>query len=200
MLLAVNWYQPHERLNKRGEYAVYHNNHARLVSRALARSCFFYPGLKLWAVACFTGYCFLSYTDGGFVGDPKLRGWASCPLGRTCRMVLFVLVGACDEFATQLRQSGTYIAMDNFFSSPILFLCLLWHGIFAVGTLKDIHRGASQAVQYWTVTRQTPRKKGEMVFARFGFLAFAQWKDSKLVRLLSTIHVKKSDFIPIPSR
>ncbi|CAN0032695.1 unnamed protein product [Pylaiella littoralis] len=155
-------------------------------------------GLKLWAVACFTGYCFLSYTDGGFVGDPKLRGWASCPLGRTCRMVLFVLFGACDEFATQLRQSGTYMAMDNFFSSPILFLCLLWHGIFAVGTLKDIHRGASQAVQYWTVTRQTPRKKGDMVFARFGFLAFAQWKDSKLVRLLSTIHVKKSDFIPIP--
>ncbi|CAN0416793.1 unnamed protein product [Pylaiella littoralis] len=72
-------------------------------------------GLKLWAVACFSGYCFASYTDGGFVGDPKLRKWADCPLGRTCRMVLFVLFGACPNLAEQLLQSGTYVAMDNFF-------------------------------------------------------------------------------------
>ncbi|CAM9919709.1 unnamed protein product [Pylaiella littoralis] len=148
-------------------------------------------GLKLWAVACFSGYCFASYTDGGFVGDPKLRKWADCPLGRTCRMVLFVLFGACPNLAEQLLQSGTYVAMDNFFSSPVLFNCLLWHGLFAVGTLKDIHRGASQAVRYWTTTKQTPRQKGDMAFARFGFLTFTQWKDSKLVRLLSTIHVNK---------
>ncbi|CAN0453722.1 unnamed protein product, partial [Pylaiella littoralis] len=84
------------------------------------------------------------------------------------------------------------------FSSPVLFNCLLWHGLFAVGTLKDIHRGASQAVRYWTTTKQTPRQKGDMAFARFGFLTFTQWKDSKLVRLLSTIHVNNGDFVPIP--
>ncbi|CAM9910357.1 unnamed protein product [Pylaiella littoralis] len=90
--------------------------------------------------------------------------------------------------------------MDSFFSSPVLFNCLLWHGLFAVGTLKDIHRGASQAVRYWTTTKQTPRQKGDMAFARVGFLTFTRWKDSRLVRLLSTIHVNKGDFVPIPYR
>lgn len=157
------------------------------------------PGIKVWAVACFTGYCFVGYTDGGFTGDPKLRAWADCPLGRTCRMVLFVLFGACPALAAQLLLfPGTHIAMDNFFTSPILFLCLYWNGVFAVGTLRQIHRGATDAVRYWTVTKQAPKKKGQMVFARFGFLSFVQWKDSALVSSLSTIHVAKKDFKPRP--
>ena len=53
-------------------------------------------------------------------------------------MVLFVLFGACPVLAEQLRESGTYVAMDNFFTSPILFLCLLVQGVFAVGTLREI--------------------------------------------------------------
>jgi len=65
-----------------------------------------------------------SFTDGGFVGDPMLREWDSCPLGRTWRMVLFVFFGACPLLAEQLQESGTYVAMDKFFASPILFLCL----------------------------------------------------------------------------
>lgn len=183
----------------RNLYVFVTRGNAHHVTRSLACPRFF-SGLKLWAVACFSGYSFASYTDGGFVGDPKLRKWADCPLGRTCRMVLFVLFGACPNLAEQLLQSGTYVAMDNFFSSPVLFNCLFWCGLFAVGTLKDIHRGASQAVRYWTTTKQTPRQKGDMAFARFGFLTFTQWKDSKLVRLLSTIHVNKGDFVPIPYR
>ena len=77
-------------------------------------------------------------------------------------MVLFVLFGACPVLAEQLRESGTYVAMDNFFTSPILFLCLLLQGVFAVGTLREIHRGASHAVRYWKATRQTPKKRGDM--------------------------------------
>ena len=69
-----------------------------------------------------------SFTDGGFVGDPMLREWDSCPLGRTWRMVLFVFFGACPLLAEQLQESGTYVAMDKFFASPILFLCLLLQG------------------------------------------------------------------------
>lgn len=157
-------------------------------------------GVKLWAVACWKGFCFASYTDGGFVGDPKLREWATCPLGRTCRMVLFVLFGACPVLAEQLRESGTFVAMDNFFTSPILFLCLVLQGVFAVGTIRDIHRGASHAVRYWRVTRQTPKERGDMAFARFGLLSFTQWKDKRLVRFASTIHVLKDDFIPLEHR
>lgn len=92
------------------------------------------------------------------------------------------------------------MAVDNFFTSPILFLCLLQLGVFAVGTLKDIHRGASHAVRYWRVAQQTPKKRGDMAFARFGFLTFVQWLDKRLVRLVSTIHVKSKDFVPLPHR
>jgi len=73
-----------------------------------------------------------SFTDGGFVGDPMLREWDSCPLGRTWRMVLFVFFGACPLLAEQLQESGTYVAM------------------------------------------QTPKKRGDMAFARFGLLGFTQ--------------------------
>ena len=129
-----------------------------------------------------------------------LREWDSCPLGRTCRMVLFVLFGACPVLAEQLRESGTYVAMDNFFTSPILFLCLLLQGVFAVGTLREIHRGASHAVRYWKATRQTPKKRGDMAFVRFGLLSFTQWKDKRLVRFASIIHAFKEHFIPLKHR
>lgn len=113
-------------------------------------------------------------------------------------MVLFVLFHACPLLAAQLLGSGTYVAMDNFFTSPILFLCLLLQGVFAVGTLRDIHRGASHAGRYWRVTMQNLKRRGDMDFARFGFLTFAQWLDKRLVRLVSTTHVKKEHFIPLP--
>ena len=93
-------------------------------------------------------------------------------------------------------RSGVYMACDNYFTSPILFMCLLWHGVYAVGTLRENHRGSKEAIRYWTLTKQHPRKKGEMAFARFGFLAFSQWIDSKLVRFLSTIHIRPQDFFP----
>ncbi|CAN0576583.1 unnamed protein product, partial [Ectocarpus sp. 12 AP-2014] len=96
----------------------------------------------------------------------------------------------------QLFRSGTYMACDNYFTSPILFMCLLWHGIFAVGTLRDTHRGSKEAIQYWSTRRQYVRKEGEMVFARFGSLVFVQWKDSKLVKFLSTIHLSPKHFLP----
>lgn len=156
--------------------------------------------MKLWAVACSTGYCFLSYTDGGFVGDPNLRRWASCPLGRVCRRVLFVLFGACKIFAAQLRNSGIYVAMDDYFASTILLLCLFRRGGFGVGTLRGNRRGAKHAVRYWAASRQPVKKKREMSFARYGFLAFVRWKDAKLVNFISTIHVKKEHFLPLPYR
>ena len=37
-----------------------------------------------------------------------------------------------------------------------------------------------------------------MTFARFGFLTFVQWKDNRLVRLVSSILVKKEHFLPLP--
>ena len=89
-------------------------------------------------------------------------------------MVLLVLLGACAVLAEQLRESGTYVTMDSFFTSPILFLCLLMQGVLAVGIPKEIHRGASHAMRYWRATRQILKERGNIPFARFGLLSFTQ--------------------------
>lgn len=129
-----------------------------------------------------------------------LRQWDACPLGRTCRMVLFVLFGACPEFSKQLFRSGIYMACDNYFTSPILFMCLVWHGVYAVGTLRENRRGSKEAMRYWGITKQSMKKKGDMSFARFGFLVFTQWWDSKKVKFLSTAHIKPEDLNARPYR
>lgn len=79
---------------------------------------------------------------------------------------------------------------------PFLFMCLLYHGVYAVGTLRDTHRGAKEALRYWSVTKQHVTQKGGMSFARFGHIVFTQWQDSKLVRFLSTIHIRPWHFTP----
>lgn len=150
----------------------------------------FLAGIKIWAVCCFTGYCFVGYTDGGFSGDPLLSQWLHCALGRTCRLVLFVLFIACPALGEHLKGSGTYMACDSYFSSPILFLCLKKRGIYAIGTLKSIHRGVLDVKTFWVENSQKLTKKGEMLFARFGNMAFVQWWDSRVVLFLTTIHLK----------
>lgn len=158
-------------------------------------------GIKIWGVACHTGYCFVGYSDAGFTGDPNLREWADCPLGRICRMVLFVLFHACQALATQLDGSGTYMATDSYFTSPILFACLAErYKMYAVGTLKSNIRGLSVAKDFWAHRGRSTRKKGDMCFARFGNMVFTQWMDSKQVLFLSTVHIGSADFIAQPYR
>lgn len=141
----------------------------------------------------------MGYTDGGYKGDPYLSAWKDCPLGRkrTCRTVLFVLFEACTAFGDQITYSGTYIAMDNFFSCPILFMCLLFgYQCYAVGTLRANRRGAQSANNVWADCGRAGKKKGDMMFARFGNIAFTQWFDSKPVTFLSTIHIFARHFVP----
>lgn len=59
-------------------------------------------GVKIWGVACWSGFCSCGFTNGGFIGDPRLREWATCPLGRTTRMVLIVLFHACPTLGRSL--------------------------------------------------------------------------------------------------
>lgn len=129
----------------------------------------------------------MSSVDGGFNGDPKIRDWFNCPLGRTTRHVLYVLLDACKEFKDKIDGSGVHVAMDNFFTSPTLFECLASHGIFAVGTCrKDRTAGA---VPFWESLDRRLLERGDMHFARSGNIAFVQWLDSKDVILCSTIHI-----------
>ena len=156
-------------------------------------------GIKIWAACCWTGYCFVGYTDGGFAGDPRLRPFAKNPLGRTCCLVLFVLFDACQAFGCHLKDSGIILACDNFFTSPILFLCLAACGIFAVGTLRSNLRGAAEAKAWLRenneeVNNSGLRKRRQTVFARMGDIAFTLWKDSKDVFFASTIHIYEKHF------
>ena len=71
--------------------------------------------------------------DGGFPNDKKFKEWMDDPLGRTVRMVLWSLLGACTAFSTVTYNGyGVHVAMDNYFSSPMLLMvCLATHLIFS---------------------------------------------------------------------
>lgn len=144
-------------------------------------------GIKIWAVCCRTGYCYLSVVDAGFEGDIKLRQWIKCPLGRTTRMVLYVLLKACEEF--QIERKGVHVAMDNYFTSPMLQLCLLTHGIFSVGTVRKNRAGVAGAVAFWEEQGVEAKKRGQMTFARCGELSIVRWIDSVALLLASTAHI-----------
>lgn len=156
--------------------------------------------MKIWAVCCYMGYCFSACTDGGFIGDPKLHRWASDPLGRTCRMVLYVLFVHNEFLRQQILQSGVMLACDNFFTSPTLFLCLAAHGVYAVGTLKSTLRGAAAAMKWWAKNGKKTSSKHDMLFLRWGEVAFTLWKDAKDVFICTTIHVYHTYFKGVPYR
>lgn len=144
-------------------------------------------GVKMWAVCDPQGYCLTSSVDGGMKGDPRLRQWYNCPLGRTARTVLWVLLHACEELGQQIQGSGVYMAMDNFFTSPTLFECLQTHDVFAVGTCRA--NRTSGATSYWQSRERTLTKRGEMIFGRSGEMVFVQWRDSRDIIWCSTIHI-----------
>ncbi|CAM9572837.1 unnamed protein product [Pylaiella littoralis] len=120
-------------------------------------------------------------------GDPKLHQWFNCPLGRTTRQVLWVLLGASPVLSKKLDGSGVYIAIDSFFTSPTLFECLASHDIFAVGTCRSDKTAGATA--YLESLNRTLVELGDMNFCRAGEMAFVRWKDSKDVTLCSTIHI-----------
>ena len=154
-------------------------------------------GLKLWAVCCITGYCFVNSVEGGFRADPAIRRWANDPLGRTTRNILYVLFHACPVFSEQVRHSGIHIAMDNYFTSPLLFQCLLAEKIFCIDTVRKNKAGLGGAFRKWSERGKTALGDYEMVHFRWGEMVFIRWKDSREVLLLSTATIFEEDQIPI---
>lgn len=139
----------------------------------------------------------MQVVDGGSWGDKKLRPTEKCPLGRTTRMVLHVLLKACPEFGRQLDGSGVSVAMDNYFTSATLLLCLATHDIFAVGTVRKNRMGMGGALQFWKEKKESTKDRGDMLFARNGHLTVVEWIDSKVVHFMSSMHIFESDFVPL---
>ena len=111
-------------------------------------------------------------------------------------MVLWVLLHACEAFASQLRDSGVHVAMDNYFSSPLLMGCLATHLIFAVGTLRSNRAGVGGALAMWASKNVKVAEKGAMAFLRWGNMSITQWIDKKKFCFFSTVHIFKSDTEP----
>ena len=70
-------------------------------------------GLKRWAVADPTGWCYVTYTDVGMKNDPKIKHWDDDPLGHITRIVLYVMLSACAKFSEQVKRQKIFLAFDN---------------------------------------------------------------------------------------
>ena len=128
------------------------------------------------------------------MGDRMLRQYDGCPLGRTTRMVLVVLLKACPALAAHLDGSGVKVAMDNYFTSPVLALCLAEHCLWVVGTVRKNRTGLCGVAQFWNDNGMSVKARGDMVFGRFEGLSVVRWVDSTDLHLLSTVHIFESDF------
>ena len=144
-----------------------------------------------------SGYCFVNSVDGGFSGDPAIRRWANDRLGRTARSILYALYHAYQSFSTQVRDSGIHITMDNYFTTPLLFQCLLAEKNLCVSTVRKNKAGLGGAYKKVAATSETALHDNEMVHLRWGEMVFTRWKDSREVLLLTTATVFEEDKDPV---
>lgn len=153
-------------------------------------------GIKGWGLSCPSGFTFVQSVDGGFLPDPVLRAYGACPMGRTTRTVLHVILKTCPALAKQIDGSGVKIGMDNYFTSPCLLLCLASHDIFAVGTVRKNRMGVDGALQFMAKQGMIVKKRGDMAFARSGNLVVVHWMDAADLTFCSTIHIFEEHFQP----
>lgn len=74
-------------------------------------------------------------------GTQVLHPWSTFPLGRTLKLLLFLLLAVCTEFARHLEGSRAVLAADKYYMSPLLLLCLAHHTIFELGAVKSNKNG-----------------------------------------------------------
>lgn len=72
----------------------------------------------MYALGDKTGWCFPSYFDVGFIGEPRLRPWINYPLEKTARSILFIFLAACGGFAEQLERKIAFLVVDNYYMPP----------------------------------------------------------------------------------
>lgn len=158
-------------------------------------------GLNMSGVCCSTGYAFAGFWRCGLLWRSLTASVVGLPNGKDVQDGNFGMFHACRAFADQLKESGTYVAMDNFFTSPIL-LPVIGHRLrsFVVGTSTSNRRRASDAQNVWKLLGLSIRRQGEINSARFGNLCFVQWRDSKAAHFLSTTHMFAAHFTPRSNR
>ena len=103
------------------------------------------------------------------------------------------MYGLCHDVVMQmvsgLENQGYVVYMDNFYSSPVLFIDLHRLRFGAVGTLDPTRRGCpgNLSAQGKKMLRKA-YERGYGVWIRDGTIVFNVWKDTKVVCTASTIH------------
>ncbi|CAL1596266.1 unnamed protein product [Knipowitschia caucasica] len=81
--------------------------------------------------------------------------------------------------------SGYHLYVDNFYTSPKLFMDLYSMGIGACGTYSENRRGCPRTQSNALGKKD---KRGTITWIREGPLVFVKWMDSREVSICSTIH------------
>ena len=88
--------------------------------------------------------------------------------------------------ASQLRERGHVIYMDNYFTSATTFRELLDMGHHAVGTMKSTRGELSSLL--WKQSKKRPAGMSRFLRSTDRKLVVQEWQDSGLVKVMSTFH------------
>ena len=116
------------------------------------------------------------------------KGHKSCAdnapvLDISCTRTTKLVVGLLHK--VNLLNVGRHVYMDNYYSSPELFMELYWKNTYATGTVRKGRKGLPNAVSNPCVKKL---KKGEVVYRRSGPMLALKWCDKRCVYVISTIH------------
>ena len=87
-----------------------------------------------------------------------------------------------------LANAGRVVYTDNFYTSPALAQSLLERGFHLVGTIRTNRRGFPVQLKADTKDFEKHAPRGAMRYVRDGNMLLQQWKDRRVVSMLSTIH------------
>lgn len=132
-------------------------------------------GFKLWVLAdSLNAYTYDFNIYRGKVGTPVSKNGLAYD-------VVF-------ELMSSLLHQGYELYMDNFYSSPQLFLDLLSCKTFACGTTAENRRGYPKELKSGKKQWGKSSQRGDCRWVRVNNMLALQWKDSKVVSALSTVH------------
>ena len=87
-----------------------------------------------------------------------------------------------------LAGAGRILFTDNFYTSPALAESLLERGSHLVGTVRTNRRGYPMQLKTDLKNFEKHAERGETRYVREGNILVQQWKDRRVVSMLSTMH------------